>query len=91
MKKNKDSPYKYLALISQIGISVLAPIAIMIFLAKLLEIYFNLGSWIVIVFAVLGAMGGFRNLYIIPIRLSEKAIKEKKEQQEADDENRDDE
>ncbi len=91
MKKNKDSPYKYLALISQIGISVLAPIAIMIVLGKLIENYFNTGQWIVILFAVLGALGGFRNLYIIPIRLSEKAIKEKKEQEEADEENRNDE
>ena len=91
MKENKNSSYKYLAFISQIGISVLAPIAMMIFLGKLIENFFNVGSWIVVVFAVLGALAGFRNLYVIPMRLSEKAIKEKKEQQEADEKDRNDE
>ncbi len=91
MKENKNNPYKYLAFISQVGISVLAPIAIMIFLGKLMENFFGLGSWIVVLFAVLGALAGFRNLYVIPIRLSEKAIKEKEEQEEADERNRDDE
>lgn len=91
MKENKNAPYKYLAFISQIGISVLTPIAIMIFFGKLIENYFNVGTWVVILFAILGALAGFRNLYVIPMRLNEKAIKEKKEQQEADERDRDDE
>lgn len=91
MSKNKNSPYKYLAFISQIGFSVLAPIALMVFLAKLIENFFNVGAWLVILFATIGALAGFRNLYIIPMRLSEKAIKEKKEQEEADEKDRDDE
>jgi len=48
MKSEKEKPYKYLAMISQIGISVLVPV---------------------------GILAGLRNMYVIPLRMSERAQK----------------
>jgi F0F1-type ATP synthase assembly protein I len=75
MKSEKEKPYKYLAMISQIGISVLVPVGIMIFIGKVLDFYFHTGNTVVIILAVLGVLAGLRNMYVIPLRLSEKAQK----------------
>ena len=75
MKSEKEKPYKYLAMISQIGISVLVPVGIMIFIGKVLDFYFHTGNMLVIILAVLGVMAGLRNMYVIPLRLSEQAQK----------------
>lgn len=75
MKREKEKPYKYLAMISQIGISVLVPVGIMIFIGKVLDFYFHTGNMVVIILAVLGVMAGLRNMYVIPLRMSEKAQK----------------
>jgi hypothetical protein len=42
----------------------------------------------VIVCTVLGVLGGFRNLYVIPMRLSEKAIKEREKQKKEEESDR---
>ncbi|WKY47940.1 AtpZ/AtpI family protein [Eubacteriaceae bacterium ES3] len=88
MAQKKNNPYKYIAFISQIGISVIAPIAMMMFFGKLIQYFFGTGSWIVIVFTILGVLAGFRNLYVIPMRLSEKAIKEREEQKKEEESER---
>jgi len=75
MKNNREKPYKYLAMISQIGISVLVPVGIMIFIGKVLDFYFHTGNLLVIILAVLGIMAGLRNMYVIPLRMSERALK----------------
>lgn len=75
MKNNREKPYKYLAMISQIGISVLVPVGIMIFIGKVLDFYFHTGNMLVIILAVLGIMAGLRNMYVIPLRMSERALK----------------
>ncbi|MEO1815700.1 MAG: AtpZ/AtpI family protein [Acetobacterium sp.] len=75
MKSEKEKPYKYLAMISQIGISVLVPVGIMIFIGKVLDFYFHTGNMVVIILAVLGVLAGLRNMYVIPLRMSEKAQK----------------
>ena len=75
MKRGKEKPYKYLAMISQIGISVLVPVGIMIFIGKVLDFYFHTGNMVVIILAVLGVMAGLRNMYVIPLRLNEQAQK----------------
>ncbi|MBC3899905.1 hypothetical protein GH811_09780 [Acetobacterium malicum] len=75
MKSEKEKPYKYLAMISQIGISVLVPVGIMIFIGKVLDFYFHTGNMVVIILAVLGVMAGLRNMYVIPLRLNEQAQK----------------
>lgn len=75
MKNNREKPYKYLAMISQVGISVLVPVGIMIFIGKVLDFYFHTGNLLVIILAVLGIMAGLRNMYVIPLRMSERALK----------------
>jgi len=75
MKNNREKPYKYLAMISQVGISVLVPVGIMIFIGKVLDFYFHTGNMLVIILAVLGIMAGLRNMYVIPLRMSERALK----------------
>ncbi|AWW27141.1 MAG: synthase protein [Acetobacterium sp.] len=75
MKRGKEKPYKYLAMISQIGISVLVPVGMMIVIGKVLDFYFHTGNLLVIILAVVGVMAGLRNLYVIPLRMSEKALK----------------
>lgn len=75
MRREKEKPYKYLAMISQIGISVLVPVGIMIFIGKVLDFYFHTGNMLVIILAVLGVLAGLRNMYVIPLRMSEKAQK----------------
>ncbi|WP_414151100.1 AtpZ/AtpI family protein [Acetobacterium carbinolicum] len=75
MKRGKEKPYKYLAMISQIGISVLVPVGMMIVIGKVLDFYFHTGNLLVIILAVVGVLAGLRNLYVIPLRMSEKALK----------------
>jgi F0F1-type ATP synthase assembly protein I len=75
MKSEKEKPYKYLAMISQVGISVLVPVGIMIFIGKVLDFYFHTGNMVVIILAVLGVLAGLRNMYVIPLRLNEQAQK----------------
>lgn len=88
MAQKKNDAWKYLAFISQIGISVLIPIGMMLLLGKVIQYFFNTGSWLVIVFTILGVLGGFRNLYVIPMRLSEKAIKEREKQKKEEESDR---
>ncbi|GEM_PF-1092019 len=75
MRSEKEKPYKYLAMISQIGISVLVPVGVMIFIGKVLDYYFHTGNMVVIILAVLGVLAGLRNMYVIPLRMSERAQK----------------
>lgn len=89
MKRGKEKPYKYLAMISQIGISVIVPVGMMIVVGKVLDFYFNTGNLLVIILAVLGVMAGLRNLYVIPMRLSEKALERDAENKTEEEKERD--
>ncbi len=75
MKRGQEKSYKYLAMISQVGISVIVPVGIMIFIGKVLDFYFHTGNLLVIILAVLGVLAGLRNLYVMPIRMNERALK----------------
>lgn len=89
MGRKKDSPYKYLVMISQIGISVIVPIGLMILIGKFLDYFFHFGNTGILICGILGVLAGFRNLYVIPLRLSEKAQRENnlKDQKEENNEN----
>ncbi|AFA47022.1 AtpZ/AtpI family protein [Acetobacterium woodii] len=75
MKRGQEKPYKYLAMISQVGILVIVPVGMMIFIGKVLDFYFHTGNLVVIILAVLGVMAGLRNLYVMPLRMNERALK----------------
>lgn len=90
MGAGKYSAYKYTTMISQLGISVIVPIGLMVLLGKGLDYVFHTGNVGVLICLVLGVLAGFRNLYVIPLRLSEKAQKqnlENKKEDEKKDEN----
>ncbi|MBK5244458.1 MAG: AtpZ/AtpI family protein [Eubacteriaceae bacterium] len=87
----KDSSYKYLVMISQLGISVIVPIGLMILVGKGLDYFFHTGNVGVIICAILGVLAGLRNLYVIPMRINENAQKMNQKNTEEDkDENEND-
>lgn len=65
MKKDKDykGTLKNLTLISQIGISIVTPILLGVFIGQLLDKWIGTKSIFVIIFIILGAGGGFMNLF----------------------------
>ena len=66
MADKKDGYYKALsnlALISQIGISMVVPIIGCVWLANYLMKRFDLGVWVLFIFIILGVMTAFTNLY----------------------------
>ncbi|MGV8906648.1 MAG: AtpZ/AtpI family protein [Acetobacterium sp.] len=85
----KDSPYKYVFMISQLGFLVIVPTGIMILVGKGMDYLFHTGNIGVIICALLGLMAGLRNLYVIPLRISEKAQKRNQEKKEEDNDEND--
>lgn len=67
MKNNKDykDALKNLALISQIGFSVITPILLGVFIGQFLDKKLGTKGIFAIIFIILGAGGGFVNLFKI--------------------------
>lgn len=67
MKKNKNdrNALKNLALISQIGISMVTPILIGVFIGGWIDKWAGTDSVFMLIFLLLGAGGGFLNLFKI--------------------------
>ena len=63
MNKNNSSPWKYLGLVSQLAISMVTPILLMIFVCTWLKNTFGLGSWIVIAGMLLGIGSGISSVW----------------------------
>lgn len=61
MKKNKNV-VKALAMITQVGISMMTPILLCIFIGYQLDKHFHTKYWFII-FMVLGILAAFRNVY----------------------------
>ncbi|KNZ43108.1 AtpZ/AtpI family protein [Acetobacterium bakii] len=89
MATKKNSSYQYLVMISQLGISVIVPIGLMFLLGKGLDYFFHTGNIGVIICAILGVMAGLRNLYVIPLRLNEKAQKNTQKNNEDEEDKKD--
>lgn len=73
----KKSVYKSLALITQISIHMLVPICLCTFLGIVIDKKFH--TYFVIPLFLLGALAGFRNVYI-----TMKAVYEEEEKEEHD-------
>lgn len=81
---NKKSYYKSLsnlALISQIGISMVVPIIGCVWFANFLMKRFGLGVWVLFLFILLGVVTAFMNLYKLAA-FSNKDIEEDKKERE---------
>lgn len=66
--KYRKSVYRSLAMITQFGINMLVPIFLCSFLGMYLDKWLGTGFFMVILF-FMGALGGFRNIYILSKRI----------------------
>lgn len=73
MKKDL-SPIKYMALITQVGLSMITPILMGVFIGQWLDGKFSTGGIFFIVFMLIGVASAFYNLFKLP-----KMIKNRKE------------
>jgi len=62
-KKNNKNIYKNLALITQIGLSIITPILLGVYLGGLLDKKLKTNMVFTLIFIVLGAGAGFLNLF----------------------------
>ncbi len=68
--KYSRNVYRALAMISQFGINMLVPIFMCSFIGILLDKKLGTSYWVIILFLV-GAMAGFRNVFIFAKRIYE--------------------
>lgn len=70
MKSGKH-PYRNLALISQLGIQIMVPIFLCLFIGIFLDEHFSAGFF-TLLFLALGVLAGGRNAYILAMSSIEK-------------------
>ena len=75
--KYKKSVYQSLVLITQFSIHMMVPIFLCTFLGIYLDKKLNTGFWVVILF-FMGALAGFRNIYIAAKQIYDKKDEDKK-------------
>lgn len=63
MKRKNPSPWRYLGMVSQLAISMVTPIFLMLFLCIWLKEKYGLGQWIVLAGLVLGVASGFNSVW----------------------------
>ena len=64
MKKEKNKVFKALAMISQIGITMMTPLLISGFIGMKLDEWFSTGCWFII-FLIMGVLAAFRSLFLL--------------------------
>ena len=62
-KKNNKNMYKNLALITQVGLSIVTPILLGVYLGDLLDKKLNTNGIFTLILILLGAGAGFLNLF----------------------------
>lgn len=76
-QKERQSTIRMLTLITQFGINMLVPIFLCFFIGYYLDQ--KLGtSYLMIVFFFIGALAGFRNIYIFARRMTKDEAEDKK-------------
>lgn len=77
-QKERQSTIRMLTLITQFGINMLVPIFLCFFIGYYLDR--KLGtSYLMIVFFFIGALAGFRNIYIFARRMTKDDAEDKKD------------
>lgn len=74
--KNNIGIAKAFSLISQIGIHMIVPIIICLFVGKWLDSKFSTKYIFLIIFLILGVLSSFRNLYVLVIKNYSKESKQ---------------
>lgn len=83
MKKNGEM-FKNLALISQLGISMMVPVFVGVGIGLLIDKHFN--TMFSVVGLILGIIAGYRNTYLIVKDTMDKAVAKKTDEDIADEE-----
>lgn len=77
-QKERQSTFRMLTLITQFGINMLVPIFLCFFVGYYLDKKIGT-SYLMIVFFFIGAMAGFRNIYIFARRMTKDDEEDKKD------------
>lgn len=85
--KYKKSVFRSLALVTQLGLSVIVPIFLCVFAGNYIDSRF--GTRVTVFLLILGTLGGARNAYVLARRMIDTEAKEdQKERQRAKEEAR---
>lgn len=68
MTKKKSHGLENLALISHMGIIMIVPIIIGLYLGKLIDDKFNTGPLFLFIFIIMGVISGFRNMFKLGLK-----------------------
>lgn len=91
MGPKKESPFKYLVILPQIGISVFVPIGLMFLVGRGLNYYFHTGPVVFIICIVFGVLTGLKILYDLPMKMNNESMSyNKRRLEEYENENKDD-
>lgn len=77
-QKERQSTFRMLTLITQFGINMLVPIFLCFFVGYYLDKKIGT-SYLMIVFFFIGALAGFRNVYILARRMTKDDEEDKKD------------
>lgn len=77
--KYKKSVYQSFALVTQFGIHMLVPVLLCTFLGIYLDQKLNTGFLVIILF-FMGALAGFRNVYILAKQIYDKKDEDKQDE-----------
>lgn len=69
--------FRSFSMISQIGMSVMVPIFLCVFIGVMIDKYF--GTSTLLVFLILGIGAGMRNAYILAMKVMNENVREKEE------------
>ena len=62
-KKELKSIFRAMSLITALGVSMVACIALGIFIGWLLDRWFGTSPWLILIFSILGAVAAFKTMY----------------------------
>ncbi|MCT4613165.1 MAG: AtpZ/AtpI family protein [Clostridia bacterium] len=62
---------KMLGLVSHLGITMIVPIVMCIYIGVYLDEKFNTGAIFLVIFTLLGILAAFRNMYYLVMKMSE--------------------
>lgn len=68
MPRRDPSPLRNLAILSQLGLSMMVPIIGGVLLGNYLDEKFSKGNIFLILFTIIGALAAFRNLFVIGMK-----------------------
>ena len=81
VKKEKNKVFKALAIISQVGITMMTPLLISGFIGMKLDQWFSTGGWFII-FLSMGVLAAFRSLFLLTRQFYSNDLEKEQAEQE---------